>query len=105
MALRAALGAGRPRLVRQVLTESMLLSALGGAAAIFLANQSFSFLSQMVPPWLPELHNAALSVPVLLFTGMISLLTGVLFGLVPSLRISQADLGIALKQGSRVIAV
>ena len=97
MALRAALGAGRLRLGRQVLAESLLLSLLGGAAGVLLAYWSTSVLAQLGPRQLPRAHEIRVDLPVLLFATIASILTGILFGVVPALRGSQADPGETLK--------
>jgi putative ABC transport system permease protein len=101
LALRAALGAGRMRLVRQMLTESVLLALMGGVLGLLLAFWGIQFLIGFGPDNIPRLSEVTLDLRVLGFTVGISLLTGVLFGLIPALQASRPDLNDALKEGSR----
>ncbi|HXM33055.1 MAG TPA: ABC transporter permease [Chthoniobacterales bacterium] len=101
LALRAALGASRPRLVRQMLTESVLLAIMGGALGILLAYWSIHALIAFAPDNIPRLNEITIDPRVLLFTFGISLLTGLIFGLVPALQSSRPDLNDALKEGAR----
>ncbi|HEV8042847.1 MAG TPA: ABC transporter permease [Bryobacteraceae bacterium] len=101
VAIRTALGAGRLRLARQLLTESMLLGLLGGAAGLLIAYWLTQLMIQLSPGDVPRLAEAHLNLPVLAFTLAISILTGVLFGLAPALQVSKADLNTDLKEGSR----
>lgn len=98
-ALRAALGAGRLRIVRQLLTESVVLSGAGGGLGILFAIWSFSFLRQMIPESMVLTTKLNLDWQMLGFTLLISLLTGVLFGLFPALQATSMNLTEALKQG------
>jgi putative ABC transport system permease protein len=100
MAVRAALGAGGRRLVRQLLTESLLLSALGAAAGLGVAAAGMRLLEKMVPQPMAAV-SLGLDSRLLLFTLGVSLLTGVLFGAFPALAGTRIDLHDALKQGGR----
>ena len=100
MAVRAALGAGGRRLVRQLLTESLLLSVLGAAAGLGVAAAGMRLLEKMIPQPMAEV-SLSLDSRLLLFTLGVSLLTGVLFGVFPALAGTRMDLHDALKQGGR----
>jgi putative ABC transport system permease protein len=99
IALRSALGARRLRIVRQLLTESILLSLLGGACGLLFAAWSFEFVKKLIPDSLALSTSLRLSLPVLGYATLISLVTGLAFGLAPALQASRADLNEALKQG------
>jgi len=101
IAVRVALGAGRHRIVRQLLTESMALSVVGGAAGIALAYALTQGLVALDPLKIPRVQDIALDARVLAFTAAISALTGVLFGIVPALQSSRTDLQSVLKEGGR----
>jgi putative ABC transport system permease protein len=101
MAVRSALGAGWGRIVRQMLTESALLAVLGGAAGLLLATWGIDLVKTISPEELPRVQEVALDGRVLGFTALISLLTGVMFGLVPALRAARTDLSEVLKEGGR----
>jgi predicted permease len=98
MAVRAALGATRWRVVRQLMTESALLSAAGGVVGALLALWTFAFLGQLVPAGMGEMAEPRLDSAVLGFTLLVSLLASVAFGLAPALQASKTDLNDALKQ-------
>ena len=100
-AVRTALGAGRWQLMRQLLTETALLSLLGAIFGVLLAFLSLRALMTLAETVLPRLTQAQLNIPVLAFTALVSLLTGVLFGLWPALRESSGFRAEALKEGGR----
>lgn len=102
MGLRAALGASRPRLIRQMLTECILLALLGGAAGLAIAYVGRTVLWSFRPPFIEQNDiDLSFDLPVLLFTLGISLFTGLLFGLAPAFRTSVPDLAETLKLGGR----
>ncbi len=101
IAIRSALGAGRFRVVRQLLTESALLSLSGGALGLALAAVLLHFLVAASPRDLPRVQEVSVDLGVLGFTLAVSLLTGLLFGLAPSLAAGGQPLGEFLKEGSR----
>jgi predicted permease len=102
LAVRAAMGAGRGRILRQLLTESLQLSVAGAALGVLLAYQGV----QLIVKWLPENsfpHEAAISInlPVLIFSVALALVTGVLFGLSPALHLSRPDLAGVMQASTR----
>jgi putative ABC transport system permease protein len=99
MAIRMALGAGRMRLLRQLLTESALLSLLGGAAGLLIANWGIRAILSFRPPNIRNLDSVTIDTRVLAFAIVVALLTGLLFGLAPALKISETQPGAALKDG------
>jgi putative ABC transport system permease protein len=100
-AVRMALGAGRGRLVRQLLTESAVLSIGAGALGVVIADWTTSAALSVLPSALPAISNVAINRRVLLFSFAVSALTGVLFGLVPALKAAGVSLQESLKQGGR----
>ncbi|HEY3169466.1 MAG TPA: ABC transporter permease [Thermoanaerobaculia bacterium] len=97
IALRAALGASRGRTIRQLLTESLVLALAGGIAGVALGAWSLRILVALAPPFFPRLSDIRLDPRVLVATFLLSLLTGVAFGLVPALQASSVHLQDALK--------
>ena len=100
-AIRAALGANRSRVVRQLLTESLLLGLAGGGLGLLLASWGTQAALKVLPEALPRAEEVHLDGRVLLFTLAASVLAGILFGLAPALRASRADLHGTLKEGGR----
>ena len=105
IAIRSALGAKRARLVRQVLTESVVLALCGGAAGILLAFWSTNVIVAIGRKVIPQLAAVSLDGRVLAFTASLSLVTGLLFGLFPAVRVSAITLSDTLKEGARNISV
>ena len=101
VAIRTALGAGWQRIARQLLTESVLLGLLGGAAGLLVARISLSIVRTMNPGNIPRLDDIRINGAVLAFTFAISLGTGILFGLAPVWRALKVDLNSSLKAGGR----
>jgi putative ABC transport system permease protein len=102
MAIRASLGAGRLRIVGQLLAESLVLAFLGGAAGLLIAFWSTDLILAMGPEVLPRISLVELNLPVLVFTFVLSILTGLVFGLLPALQVSRINLQDALKEGGRM---
>jgi predicted permease len=101
LAVRAALGAGRERMIRQMLTESLTLAALGGAFGILIAIAATPLLSMLVPNRLPTAEMPVIDLRMLLVAVALTTITGLLFGIVPALRVSgKADLA-GLREGAR----
>ena len=101
IAIRAALGAGRGRIVRQLLMESLLLAAIGGTGALLLAAWGVKLLTTFGPRDIPRLQEAVLDAPVFGFTLVVSLLTGLIFGLAPAWQRAGINPNAALKAGAR----
>jgi len=99
--IRAALGAGRDRIVRQLLTESVLLGVIGGACGMLVANVGLLVLKATLPSDTPRLMDARIDWRVLLFTGGLSLVTGAIFGLAPALQSVRFGFTEVLKSGAR----
>jgi putative ABC transport system permease protein len=104
IALRIALGASRPRLVAQLLTESVLLSALGGVGGIALATAGLSTLGALVPPDLVLVKSGGLNAQVLAFTVAVCFFCGIVCGLVPAIQTLNQDIHGVLKEGGRTSA-
>ncbi len=101
LAVRTAMGAGRERLVRQLITESLVLAVAGGAVGILVAAAAVPLLSRLVPSCLPIAQSPSIDLRVLMFAALVSGLTGIGFGVFPALRACrQADLS-ALREGAR----
>jgi putative ABC transport system permease protein len=101
MAIRAALGAGRGRLVRQLLTESLMMGVAGGLLGLFLAFWGTELLIAMQPPNVPRLDSAPLDGTVIAFTAGAALLTSFLFGLAPAMQATRPNLVASMKRGGR----
>jgi predicted permease len=101
MAVRLALGASRGRLVRQMLIESMLLSLIGGAAGIATAVGTLGFILRFVPSNVPRLNEVRIDWVVLAFALLISILTGLVFGLAPAIHSAKVALSSAIREGGR----
>jgi putative ABC transport system permease protein len=101
LALRSALGASRSRLLRQLMTESVLLSVIGGAAGILLASLSLGSLLALQPADMPRLDEIRLDRTVLAFATVLSLVTGLLFGSVPALHMARRATAQSLREGAR----
>jgi predicted permease len=104
IAIRAAVGAGRMRIIRQLLTESVALSLIGGLLGFVIAIAVTRFLRIAATETLPRISEIGVDRRVLLFSFVVSLLTGIFFGLAPALRAARIDLNSALKEGGRGFA-
>lgn len=104
ISIRVALGAGRGRLIQQFLTEGLLLSAIGGAMGIALAWWLMNVLGKLAFPFLPRSHEIRIDTRVLLFTLGISILTSVVFGLIPSLQAGKTDVQETFKEGGNTMS-
>ena len=101
IAIRTALGAGRMRIVRQLLTESMLLSLIGGAAGLLIAKWGVNLLLKLSPSTLPRANEISVDLSTFAFTVAVSLLAGVFFGIFPALQSSRSNFNDALKEAGR----
>jgi putative ABC transport system permease protein len=104
MAVRSALGAGAARVVRQLLTESLVLSAVSAVAGLLIAYGGVRFLAWWNPENVPRVSNVSLDPSVLLFTAVIAVLTSMLFSVVPALRSLSPDLTDSLKEGGQNVS-
>ena len=103
MAIRASLGAGRGRLLRQLLVESVLLASMGGLAGLLVGWWALGLIVRLGQDQVPALESVRLDLSVLAFTAAVSVLTGVLFGLAPGLRAAGRSVAPQLKDGARAI--
>lgn len=101
VAIRSALGAARGRLIRQMLTESVLLALLSGGVGVVTASWTVRFLLSLVPPKIPRLSEVGVNGSVLSFAFLVSIVTGMIFGLAPAIQASSPDLVENLKEGGR----
>lgn len=101
MALRMALGAGRFRMVRQMLTEALVLSFISGVAGVLAAKLTLSFIIRFVPASVPRLAEVGVDRTVLLFALLISIFTGIIFGLAPAFQAMKADMTAAIREGAQ----
>jgi putative ABC transport system permease protein len=101
IAIRTALGSSRGRLIRQLLTESVVLAVVGGALGILIAVYGTSALSRLATLYLPRARDIGIDGTVLFFTALLSIITGIAFGLLPALQASRSDLQSSLREGGR----
>lgn len=100
MAVRLSLGATRRQLIVQVLTESVLLAVLGGVASLLVAHLTLNGIASLLPPDATSSLQFTLSMPVLVFTGVVSIATGLVFGIVPAVQSTRPDLVTELRNNS-----
>ena len=103
--IRTALGAGRGTVIRQLLTESLILSGIGAAAGLALAWFGTRLLVRLTPDILPRASEIAVDARVLAFTAAVAILTGVLFGIAPSIQMARTEVNSALREGARGNAI
>jgi predicted permease len=101
MAMRMTLGAARFRMVRQMLTESLVLSLIAGVAGVLAAKLTLSFILRFVPASVPRLAEVGVDRTVLLFALLISIFTGIIFGLAPAFQAMKADMTAAIREGAQ----
>ena len=102
-AIRLAVGAGQTRIVRQLLTESILLALIGGGVGLLLAEFGTAAAIAAVPQTVPRAEDIGLDLHVLLFTVLVSLAAGIVFGLAPAWKMRRANIGATLKEGGRTV--
>ena len=105
LTIRAALGAGQGRIARELLAESVVLSLGGGLLGVGVAYAAIRLLLWLQPSGLPRLRDISIDGPVLLFTLAVSLVAGVLFGLVPAFKYARPQLGMSLRAGGRSLSL
>jgi predicted permease len=105
IAIRAALGAGRGRIVRQLMTESLLLAVAGGLAGLLSASWCFTFLEKFIPAGMALSTSLTIDLRVLGYTLLLALLTGVTFGLAPALQASKVNLNETLNEGGQTSSI
>ena len=103
LAIRTAMGAGRGRLIRQLLTESLVLGIAGGLAGLLIGAWAADALVSLQPEGVPRLEEVAIDRNVILFTMGVSLLTGLVFGAIPALHTTRVSLAMSLKEGARSV--
>ena len=101
LTLRASLGAGRGRLVRQLLIESSILALIGGAAGLFITLGGVKLFAALAPDWFPRAGDINIDLNVLTFVFVVSVVSGLLFGAIPAWRTSRVDLHQSLQEGGR----
>jgi putative ABC transport system permease protein len=101
LAVRTALGAGRARLIRQLLTESLVLGAAGGLVGLLVASWGSDLLVSLQPEGIPRLNEVGIDLQVVFFTMGVSLVTGIIFGALPALQMTRGTLSASLKEGGR----
>src|SRR6185437_3545575 len=103
VAVRSAIGASRSSILRQVLTESVILALAGGVAGLLLAAWGSDLLLSIAPRALPHVHEIGLDWRVVAFTALVAIVTGLFFGIAPALQLSGTELGDTLKDGGRSV--
>lgn len=105
VAVRAALGATRPQIVREVMVEAVVLGIIGGALGVLLSTTLLRVLLHLMPENLPRMEQVTVDGTVLLFASLISIASGLLFGVLPAWRIARLDPSTALREGTRTASV